>query len=742
MADMLYYLVALITNKPMKKILLAIGLMALPVITLAEDSFNNETKKAVRVSYELYGGYITDLGIDDSGRIYASTLSSNGIFHSTNSAETWTGPIAGTDLGKVNALVISDEPDTAYVVGGISLYKTTDGGVNWTELAGSRGNAELNDFNLVLAYANGVLVAPVRDESVDVSTDEGSTFTNILIAEDVTTQSIVSNADGSKFYILAGSSDQNRTLYVLDIAEGTVTPTDQSGNYAWVGVKPTDSDTIVIAGADGALYTTTGENGTWQTLTTEAITGEVNFVGDRIYLGDQYTDDLGATLTRIVVTANQLAVDPSDNTYLIIGSGTGIHVSTDSGVTWSEDAQSDGLLGVTVNDIAQSDNKKNVWLAAQGGLAHSSNFLSDSPSWEYPILPDQASSNMECVWIDPDDATHLVVGASNLFVSTTGGDSWTVATGIESLTGTFTDVVANGDTIYAAFSEQQGSDGTIYTSTDGGSSWSDVTGLDAPANDLAVLNNGTLVVGTGYEFSDDTSQHGIFLYDGATWEQVSTGTDQSVTSVVVVGESIYASGIGDPDGKLLRSTDNGVTWENITDNGLPSDAYFHSITAADTNTIYAATGHPAGTSYVYKSTDAGDSWSLLYTGLVDEEFNEMLFDGLTTGTTIGLQSIFSKVNLTATAKSDHLTILLQDAATKDKLNHRQIKLYKKTKPSGQWTEVKLASKRTNKQGKLTVELNQKKTTYYQVRWTPNEVDAATYNADTVRTKQLKVTGSL
>ncbi|MBI4407038.1 MAG: hypothetical protein HY565_00880, partial [Candidatus Kerfeldbacteria bacterium] len=108
--------------------------------------------------------------------------------------------------------------------------------------------------------------------------------------------------------------------------------------------------------------------------------------------------------------------------------------------------------------------------------------------------------------------------------------------------------------------------------------------------------------------------------------------------------------------------------------------------------------------------------------------------------TIGLQSLYSKVKLTRSAKGDNLTIQLKDAATKDGLRRRTVKLYKKTKKSGDWTRVKLSSSKTNNKGKLTVELDQSKTTYYQVRWTPNEIDAATYNTDTVRTKQLKVTG--
>lgn len=726
----------------MKKIVLAVCVLIWPVITLAEDAFNNETKKAVRVSYELYGGYITDLGIDAEGRMYASTLSSNGIFHSSDSVTTWTGPVAGTDLGKVNALAISDEPDTAYVIGGIKLYKTTDGGDTWTAVTGSSGDAEASDYNLALAYANGVLVAPVRDGTLDISTNEGESFTNVTIADGVSTDSIVGSPDGATFYIMAsGSGDnQNRTLYVLDVASSTVTATSQSGNYAWVRVKPTDANFIVIAGADGALYTTTGAAGTWQTLTTQPITGEINFVGDRIYLGDKYTDNLGGTVNSLVVNASHLAVDPNDSTMVVIGSGTGVYTSTDGGDTWSEDALSEGLLGVTVNDIAQSENKKIVWLAAQGGLARSSNFLSDSPTWEYPILPDQASSDMDCVWVNPNDASHVLAGASNLYFSMDGGDTWEVANGVNSLTGAFTSIVADGTTLYAGFSEQQG-DGTVYTSTDAGQSWTDLGGLDAPVNDLAVLNDGTVVAGTGYEFSDEASQHGVFLYDGSTWEQISTGIDQSVMSIDVVGETIFAAGIGDPDGKLLRSQDNGATWEDITDSGLPSAAYFHSVTAADATTIYAATGRPAGTSYVYKSTDGGDTWYLLYTGLVDEEFNDMLFDGLTTGTTIGLQSLFSKANLTISAKGSRLSIVLKDAATADQLNKRTLKLYKRTKKTGAWTAVKLKTKRTNNKGKLTIDLTQSKTTYYQVRWSPNDIDAATYGTNTTKSKQLKVSGA-
>lgn len=722
----------------MKKMLLVIVLMVLPITAWAEDAFNKETQKSVRTGYELYGGYITDLGIDSSGRMYAGTLSPNGIFHSTDSAETWSGPISGTDLGKVNALVISDEPNTAYVLGGISLYKTTDGGVNWMELTGSSGESAGNDYNQSLAYANGWLVAPVRDGSVDISNDEGGSFTNIVIAENSSINGVTGTTDGSMFYILASAESdyETRTLYALATSDLSVTPTTESGNYPWVGVKPTDANFIVIAGSDGARYTTTGAAGTWQTLTTEPVSGEINFVGDRIYLGDKYTDDLGQTLITAEVVINQLAVDPNDNNTIITGSGTGIHLSTDNGETWSSDAKTNGIVGVTVNDIAQSENKTTVWLAAQGGLAKSNNFLSDSPEWDYPIMPDQASSDIDAIWIDPNDGDHLLAGANSIFLSRDGGATWTdISIGV---TGSFNDIVSDGDTLYAAFSEQLGTAGTVYSSTDGGETWTDITGLDAPANQLVVLDDGTLVVGVGHEFNDTASQRGIYLYDGSSWTQVENSTDQAIVGLATVGETIYAVGIGSSNGKMLQSTDNGTTWIDITDQGLPSDAYFHSVAAADETTIYAATGRPAGTSYVYKSTDAGETWSKFYTGLVDEEFNAMLYDGLTTGTSVGVQALYSKPTLTLARRSAQLTVKLKDATTSDPLRQRRIKLYQKHTKNGDWKLMTLSNNRTNAKGKLTITIAPTKTTYYQVRWLPNSTDQAGYGEIAYRSAQIKV----
>lgn len=724
----------------MKKLLtLLLFVLGWPAVSLADDAFNFESKVAVRTGYELFGGYVTDLAIDSTGRMYASTSSPNGIFTSTDNAATWSGPEAGVDMGKVNALVVSDEPNTAYLIGGTKLYKTTDSGSTWTELTGSSGDAGASDYSLGIAYASGVLAVPVRDGSIDVSTDEGATFTNVSFGENLDIRSLVGNSTGSTFYILAASDDADiRTLYVLNVADEAVMTTSLSGNYAWVRVKPTDDNFIIVAGSAGALYTTTGVSGTWQTLTTDSINGEINYVGDRIYLGDRYTDDLGATTTTLTVAATQLAVDPNDVQNLLLGSSVGVQHSNDGGENW--ETKTTGIVGVTVNDIAQSDNKKTVWLAAQGGLAHSTNFLSNDPTWEYPIRPTSTSTNIASVWVNPDNTEHLIAGTATLFYSLDGGTNWTEANGLTGLTGSFNDIVNDGTTLYAAYSGQSGETGAVYMSLDNGLTWESLNGPAAPVQAIAVLSDGKIVAAVGDEFNETTAQRGLYIYDGSTWTQQDIATDQAMMTVLVTGETIYAAGIGNPDGKVVRSQDNGTTWEDISNNGLPEAGYFQSLAAEpSTNTVYVATGRPAGVGYVYKSTDGGDNWSLLYTGLVDEEFNSMLFDGLTTGTTLGVQELQSKAKLTFTAKKTKLTIALKDAATKDPLNRRVIKLYKKTTKHGDWRRVQFAkTQRTNTNGKLTITVNPGKTSYYQARWIPKTADQAAYGETAYRSKRLTV----
>lgn len=90
---------------------------------------------------------------------------------------------------------------------------------------------------------------------------------------------------------------------------------------------------------------------------------------------------------------------------------------------------------------------------------------------------------------------------------------------------------------------------------------------------------------------------------------------------------------------VFRSADAGDTWQNITD-GLPSAFGFPLAThTTDPNTIYTVPlesdeyrltkdGRPA----VYRSTDAGDSWSRHDTGLPTDTWTSVLRHGMSVDT--------------------------------------------------------------------------------------------------------------
>jgi photosystem II stability/assembly factor-like uncharacterized protein len=54
-------------------------------------------------------------------------------------------------MGSIAAISAGADGDTFYAIGGISLYKTTDAGASWTELAGSSG-LNGNNFGSAIVF--------------------------------------------------------------------------------------------------------------------------------------------------------------------------------------------------------------------------------------------------------------------------------------------------------------------------------------------------------------------------------------------------------------------------------------------------------------------------------------------------------------------------------------------------------------------------------------------------------------
>lgn len=740
----------------------------------AKRSIFEETsqKNAARTSLNLEGGYVEDIAIAPNGTVYAATNSPNGIFRSTNS-QTWQGPSGSADMGSPIAVEV-DSSSNAYVIAGIDLYKSTNNGVSWTKLSLGRG-----DYDQTLLYAQGKLIAPSRNGSVDISSNGGSSFTNVMVVSGQRIRSLASSTSGVFFAIVGEGA--GATVYRSTDSGASWSSTGKIGNYTVVGAN--SSGTVVIAGPPGAQYST--DNGSnWNSMGNPSGAGHVTFSGSRVYIGNSWTNDNGATWHNLeneavsktsILRGNAFAVNSTNSNLMFINSGRGVAKSADGGANWTDIY--DSMHAVTVDTISQANNKNVVWLATNGGLAKTTNFTAANPTWTFPILPTLSFIGANAVWVNPGNPNIVLAGANEqIYRSTDGGSAWSFV-GFPSTAVTSFEASSDNSVIYASLSSSSGDtlDGGVLKSTDGGSTWSN-TGLgQVPVTSLAIGSDGSVYAGAGREFDTTPSTRGIYKYNGSSWSQLS-GTPSSylINDLLIVGSSIFAAGGETNKGGVFVSRDGGASWAQLT-KGLPGDGWFKALAYENgTSTLYVSTGRPAGTSYIYKSMDGGASWGLFYTGLKDEAFNDLLFDGLVGGSDTGLYSYKSKASLGIAAykriikkykrkgkirkKVVHvrvkkarrgqlvrLKITLADATTKKKLKSRVVLLYKKIivkrKAKGKWRRIgkwkRIKKVRLNKQGYTFINTRFSKSVTYLATWKPiSKRDKTSYKS--ANSKSLKV----
>ncbi len=438
--------------------------------------------------------------------LYAGTH--HGVIKSTNGGETWTEINHGLpDIGFYTLAIDPVTPDTVYAVDadyvGYSwktrLYKSTDGGVNW-----SNANTILEDKNIIT-----LAIDPNIPSTVYAGTSYGGIYQSTNGGEDWGTASI-------------GLDTPNVFSLAIDPANPTIL---YAGTFS--------------AYEGASIFKTTDSGNNWQ-----PILFDIGYSGFRLLIDPAVTTTLYATteggLLKSVNGGGEwqptntglhqknvcaLAIDPVKTTTLYAGTmGGGIFISTDGGKYWNEmnKGVTEGYICSLVIDPLTPTNMYAGSVRGWTGIFKSTN---GGASWRTSVsgLP-QIQKDIYTLVIDP-------VTPSTLYASVNGWEIWGVYKSIDSGENwnaiyagknhpRFNSIVISPKDSNILYGGVGSYDGSVIKSTDGGFKW-------------FKANNGMPIIGVNILVMDPKNpailfagtSNGVYMSadGGEKWTAINTG---------------------------------------------------------------------------------------------------------------------------------------------------------------------------------------------------------------------------
>lgn len=626
------------------------SVILLPAVMFGESAFEGVSNNVLRENLDLYGGSPKRIVVADNGNLFIAVESPNGIFCSSDGGTSWSTLPIGSDIGSPTDIVLGENDTTAYFIGGIRLYKT-DLCATLTELTvGTSSN-----FASSLVYKGGVLLVAARDGTIFRSTDNGASFVQITIDASITSSPVISStSNANEFWAMAQVSDEKRFYKSTDGGQswsdtGVTLDCDDCSEFR---VSP---DGILVVTAANKVYISTDGTTFVEKTPSSMVRSYISFTDSEIWVGAKSTSDNGDTWSDLNDTATEMdseligpVAKSPDGSIMYVGSQRGVAKSSDSGLTWDDAVN--GITALTVSAIVQSSDKNTVYLAGPGGLAKTTNFLSGA-TWTYPIDVSGGGDNPTALFLpDPSTPTTLLVAVrSTVYKTTDGGTTFQEVTINSSVYSKQDDEVVgfaktSAGTLYAIYNDNDTKEGGVLRSADNGDTWSDASfTIGTTINSIATLGD-DVFIGVGEEGDSSADKRGIYKFDGSTWSQLTGAFDGHIINDIAVDEDndiIYAvSGGQSAQASIFRSKDGGGTWDDLKNNGIPSDGWFRAV-AVDPQSpqvVYAASGRPAARGAIYRSEDSGDSWSLYAELLTDEVPQDLLIDGPLMASAVGINS--------------------------------------------------------------------------------------------------------
>jgi photosystem II stability/assembly factor-like uncharacterized protein len=518
-------------------------------------SFGNNSP-AFNNGSPVLGGYISDLALDTTtANSVLAAVQGSGIFRSTDGGATfganlWTGtngaPTAGVgyitfaqSTAPNNQTIYASvedvrgagppAPEPSYPFMG--LYTTTDGGANWSLNANPGAVGQGCQCNY--------------DQTVGVDPKDA---TRVYLGF----QNFYASTDSGVNFTLVGGNDIHDDQHALVFSPASHT-----------GVAP--APTRLYVGEDGGFARTNDGGANWTNLNETIATNLLNQI------------DIG----RLNSTANGYTYAPSQDT------GVEVHRPTSTGTDWDLETGGDG--GAVA--VSWQDPQK-VYASFNGQLVSSTNSLNAFGIPTATGFPHTGAGGTGCCanvgffTVDPNnDANLFAANANNLYLSTDSAATFVQMPTFAANVGRIFTTPQDSNTVWVTLSN-----GTVASSTNAlsgaTSTWTVHTVNGAPTQGATTLTPTALAIdptnpqkvvavypgftGLGTTFR---TKHVFETTDGGTtWTDIS-GTDFGdptqnmpdlpLNSVVIDPDTSPHAIIVASDAGVLRSSDNGATWQRF-----------------------------------------------------------------------------------------------------------------------------------------------------------------------------------
>ncbi len=504
---------------------------------------------------------------------------------------------------------------------GFGIWKTTDGGITWGQLASTTG-ANFQFCQKMVVNNTGILLVSTRSAGLQRSTNGGTSFGKVLGTGLGITGAGSNNcydvdiaANGDIYATLDGSAHKSTNAGVtfaaamtfpITLARIEIALAPNDANYAYALVENANV-------VNGILRTTNG--GTTWTSRTEPDDADPGIPAADFSRGQAWYD-----LT--------IAVDPNNRDALMVG-GVDLFKSTNGAGTWTQIAHWYGGFGQQYvhadqhNIVYRNGSSTEVYFTNDGGVWRSTNgnvavptiaFKGDNYNvtqfYACAIHP-TALTNYYLAGSQDNGSHQFTQGSVQPTVEVTGGDGAFCHIDQNQPQYQFTSYVYND----------------FYRSTNSGSTWTNVT-----------TSGGDFISPTDY----DNVNNRMYMCDGNNnyrrWDNPQTGSTFAGVAVAGFGGQVTAVTVspntanrvffGIDNGRVFR-VDNAHTGAPAATNistGLPGGypACVEVETGNDNHLLVTYTNY--GVNSVWESTNGGTNWTSVEGNLPDMPIRWALFN--------------------------------------------------------------------------------------------------------------------